>query len=183
MTSLQKIRLTPAKAALMGLLLVVLGVIWAPQLGGQKGPKRSAVAAVERAAKPRATAGSQATRTREAVYKNPLADPPAPPAERASVAAGRHDPLSRPAWAPAPPRGAGESPAEWPDPLAERVDTLRRRGVAMVLTSSEGHAAQIGGATLRVGDSVDGFQIVAIDDTGVVVRPAPASSGDPPRAE
>lgn len=195
-SKLQEIGLTPAKAALLGLLAVVFAAIWIPQLLGLTGSETPTVASAStpprrppvRAASTRQAAPVVARGPAEAsfdtVTPTPKIEPGsvAPPPTTALEAALRHDPLARPDWAPGGRRsGDGAAPGD-PDLLAERFDALRRRGVAMVLTSHGGHAAQIGESTLRVGDAVDGFEVVSISDDGVVLRPAGEPAGGETRA-
>jgi hypothetical protein len=87
--------------------------------------------------------------------------------------AGAYDPFAAPAWSPAAvslvaSSGVGGSNADAED----RFKAIRSRGVAMILVSPEGKAAQLGDRTVRIGDQIDGFEVIDITPTGVVFMPA-----------
>ena len=48
---------------------------------------------------------------------------------------------------------------------------LREKGVAMVLQSGDQRVAVIGSDTVRIGDVIDGFKVVAIGPDGVMLEP------------
>lgn len=169
---LQQLGLTPAKAALVAVLAAVLGAVWGPQL-----------AALLPGGGSQATVASR-TPNRVPVPSGepPLAKPAAveqrserPLPSMSLVNATRFDPFAAPAWAPARDRQTIASQASSPDEVADRFEVLKRAGVAMLLVSEGGRAARIGDQTLRPGDEIDGFRVVAIDSEGVVFEPAPPS--------
>jgi hypothetical protein len=57
--------------------------------------------------------------------------------------------------------------------LAETLQALRERGVAMVLHTADGPVATIGDRMIKVGDKVGDYQVTEIDADGVVLEPTP----------
>lgn len=173
---LRRIGLTPGRAVVVAALGVGLFAVWGPQV-------------VKLVSKPGAGSTPAAQSRHSAIVAAPPARAPqnaapasAPKKERTeralpvcSVAeAATYDPFAAPAWSPSasdPASGAGAAASD--ESVAERFESLRKKGVAMVFVSAAGEAAQVGDKTLRVGDRIDGFEVVGIDAAGVVLRPAP----------
>ncbi len=88
-----------------------------------------------------------------------------------------HDPFAMP-WALGNDRD-GSAGLEWEQEsirqLAEArrqaLTALRKKGVAMVLQSGDVLVAVIGSDTVRIGDVLDGFKVVAIGPDGVMLEP------------
>ncbi|WP_197526476.1 hypothetical protein [Botrimarina colliarenosi] len=171
--------MTPGRAVLMAGLGVALGWVWGPQLAAHfatPGDSDTVALRVPSGAttpppNPRvgAPGGSAA----------PLAASNERETPRFSVeeAAG-YDPFALPDWSPvaAQQMPDGSVAPTTADTTGSRFENLRRQGVAMILVSGGGHAAQVGDRTLHVGDVIDGFEVVGIGPTGVDFRPAPAPS-------
>ena len=173
---LKQYGLTPGKAALMAVLTVGLGVVWGPQFAGMLGGKSKPVAA--RAPAPTRSVDREAVAPAAPRSQTVDAATPAPQRERPATDIGideavAYDPFAPPGWSPAARRLAQIDGNQDDDPteLEERFESLRQSGVAMILVSGEGRAAQVGSRTLHVGDELDGFEVVEINDTGVVFRP------------
>ncbi|MEO0529822.1 MAG: hypothetical protein AAF266_04505 [Planctomycetota bacterium] len=175
---LRQIGLTPTKAALMAVLAIGLVVVWGPALSGLLGGKQATTPTV-------AVATPTPTRPRVAPATGSATRKPGTPAEgitkrkrpRPTITvaeAAAYDPFAPPAWSPSSTQVAAiEREAVEPSELESRFGTLRKSGVAMILVSSDGQAAQVGDRTLRVGDTIDGFQVVEINADGVTFEPAP----------
>lgn len=176
---LRQYGMTPGRAAIMAVLALALVAVWGPQLfsSGNSEP----VIAVATPPKPK-----PATAVARPAVSLPTAKPltastataPKPPKERAlpkftASEAGAYDPFAAPAWSPAAVSlaagsGVGVSTADAED----RFKAIRSRGVAMILVSPDGKAAQLGDRTVRIGDQIDGFEVIDITPTGVVFMPA-----------
>ena len=179
----KKTGLTPAKGAPIAVLVVVFGVVWIPQLvslGGESGPDRVAAkrdrkapSAPKRIPMP-STKKTQPEELDRRVKREPVVIDLASALE--------HDPFAPPAWSPEAARRAqlAEGTLGAPDEIEARVSELRNSGVAMVLVSEKGRAASINGQTIHVGDELDGFRVIEINATGIVVEPtARGADGDP----
>lgn len=187
MTSgLKKIGLTPAKAALVAVLALVLAVVWGPQIFGGGSDRAESVAE----ARPAARSSSRAPRRgRRTTTQAPTTSEPARPAatERDLPTitlsdAAAYDPFALPAWAIEAEQlvgGTSVQPASGgTSSLQQRFDSLKATGVGMVLVSGDGQAAQIGDRTVRVGDEIDGFRVIEITADNIVFQPAPVGEGD-----
>lgn len=173
---LRQLGVTPAKGALVLVLAIGLGVVWGPQLAGLLGGgKPRSPASASRPKRPAEVAASPARRA----VASTLTPAPAPtvrdrPLPNIGLAeAISYDPFAPPAWSPLAqraPQSRGGVSADVTD-VQERFEAIRESGVAMILVSGEGHAAQVGGQTLRVGDRVEGFEVIEIRDSEVVFRP------------
>lgn len=172
---LNKYGMTPGRAAIMAVLAIALGAVWGPQLLALwSGP---APVATTTPTKPRAPVGAKATPTppkpQSANASKPAAERPLP--KMTAAEAGAYDPFAVPAWSPASLQLADGASGGKGNDIASRFEALRSKGVAMILVSEEGNAAQLGDQTLRVGDHVDGFEVIEITPTGVVFKPATPS--------
>jgi len=171
---LKKYGMTPGRAAIMAVLALALGVVWGPQLL----PSKPELPVVKAAAPRPAESTARPVQT-------PLALP-AIAGEKDSLRqglpqisaeeAGAYDPFAPPSWSPAAVSLFAGDAAGPTDNAAERFQAIRSRGVAMILVSPDGAAAQLGDQTLRVGDSIDGFEVVDITAEGVVFKPAPTNT-------
>ncbi|OHB66540.1 MAG: hypothetical protein A2V70_05300 [Planctomycetes bacterium RBG_13_63_9] len=54
--------------------------------------------------------------------------------------------------------------------MDQALDGLRQQGVAVVIGSGERYVAVVGSQTVRVGDLLDGFRVIAIAPDGVTVE-------------
>ena len=175
-SSLQRIGLTPGKAIAIAVLTAALAAVWGPQLGAFFPAETAKAKTSSRPRRPTADAASpQAAKAND--------EPEVEYREKAlpefSVAeASRHDPFEIPAWSLTNRQIAEREAARTtPDEDAERFETLKQNGVAMILVAEDGmQAAQIGGRMVRVGDEIDGFLVTAIDAGGVSFTSAPPSS-------
>lgn len=174
--AMQKLGLTPAKGALIALLAGGMGWVWSPLIFGESKPQRHNGVAKNQ---PAPTAASES-------FIN-VSDPVADVSEKVEPLqasfkmtlseATRHDPFAPPSWAPKTDHAGLVSGAASPDQLQQRFEALAATGVAMVIVSDEGRAAQIGDRTVQVGDVIDGFRVIAITATGVKFEPE-AQGGD-----
>lgn len=118
------------------------------------------------------------------------AGPPAPPAaarlaaQRAKAqvktktwpqvsldAALEHDPFSSPLLTARPPivETVSDDVPTVVGPSADLL-ALKQDGVTMILRDGAGRVAKVGERTLRVGDVIDGYRVVAIEMDGVVLE-------------
>jgi len=193
-TTLQRIGLTPRKAAVIGVLAVaLLGVVYtqygasdaddsAPPVAdtnrwratAQPRPVAATSSAVEQADTNRQFAAAEFD---EAKWKSP---------ELAEVIA--YDPFALPASFPQPPRavldpelaaegGDGSAAARNAEQLAAAVEQFQRqleelqqRGVHVIVNLRDEYVAMIGDRTLHVGDEINGFIVTAIEPDGVRVE-------------
>ncbi|QDT69039.1 hypothetical protein MalM25_19650 [Planctomycetes bacterium MalM25] len=167
--AMQRIGLTPSKGALIVLLAVGMGWVWAPLIFGEPKPQRRETIA-------RTTDSSPTPTKRDRRGKTTPEVTPTPPVARTPVTmslseATRHDPFALPKWAPKLERGAVAGEPASPNQLRQRFESLASTGVAMLLVSEEGQAAQIGDRTVQVGDVLDGFRVVEISAAGVKFVP------------
>jgi hypothetical protein len=112
------------------------------------------------------------------------ARPPAEPAARpawpkvAAAEASRYDPFALPQamiqQSRLPPPKAQAEEQQQADRLRQQREqalaALRRRGASTVFRSASGAAAIVGPRVVRVGDELDGFRVVSIDDGGVLLE-------------
>lgn len=171
----------------MALLVIGLCVVWGPQLaslGGEEAPP-TAKRLPGVAAAGRRTPRRRGAKPAMASAKSPQQTDSKPKKATVSIGladAASYDPFAPPAWSPDARRvvAATAESAQVANntELEERFETLRSSGVAMILVSDAGQAVQIGGKTLRVGDRLEGFEIVKISPAGVVFQPASADKGD-----
>ncbi len=162
-TPLQKLGLTPVKGALVGLLAIGMGWVWSPLiLGEARPPRRESVARA-----PKKSPSPKPARLEKAQDPNPSPAHAVAAVKMTLAEATRHDPFATPAWAPQPGSPAASGLPASPGLTRERFKTLASTGVAMLLVSEEGQAAQIGDRTVQVGDVIDGFRVVEISPSGV----------------
>lgn len=176
---LKKLGVTRGKAILIGVLAVILGMVLVSQTltpgTAEKGP-------ATRGRKPRAAMGRAAksapTRNDSTVNRRPSNALPGGTADwpiRNAVLVSAHDPFLKPAWADetAPPPRAVVSQSTLDANVAEKkrevLDSLRRRGVQLVMSDGNQKIAIIDGRPFRVGDELDGFRISDISDQGVTL--------------
>ncbi len=171
---LKKYGMTPGRAAIMAVLALALGVIWGPQLLSSGVDRPAVSAAPPRTAEPTASP-VQAPLALPAIAGEKEAKRQSLP-QISAEEAGAYDPFAPPSWSPAAVSLLAGDAAGAIDNTAERFQAIRSRGVAMILVSPDGNAAQLGDRTLRVGDSIDGFEVVDITAEGVVFKPATAST-------
>lgn len=166
----------------MAALAIGLVVVWGPALkqifGGASGSASPAkpVTAAKPAKAQRAKVAELASNSSNASAR--VEQPSRRPRERPTITiaeAAAYDPFAPPAWVPKSGRmvQSDRSTIE-PGELELRFRSLRQAGVAMILVTSSGQAAQVGDRTLYVGDTIDGFEVVEINAQGVTFKPAPS---------
>jgi hypothetical protein len=181
---LRQYGMTPGRAAIMAVLALALVAVWGPQLFSSGDSEPVIAVATPPKPKPAAAVARPAVSllTAKPLTAKPLtastATAPKPQKKRAlpkftASEAGAYDPFAAPAWSPAAVSlaagsGVGGSTADAED----RFKAIRSRGVAMILVSPDGKAAQLGDRTVRIGDQIDGFEVIDITPTGVVFMPA-----------
>jgi hypothetical protein len=52
------------------------------------------------------------------------------------------------------------------------VAALKAKGIALIVRSQRGAVAMVGNRAVRVGDTLEGHRVVAIDSSGVLLAPA-----------
>lgn len=180
---LKQLGLTPAKGALVAGLLLLLAVIWGPQIlsfdGGASAPSSKITAQSTGKASRRSPSGTSAKKGTALSTVTPAVSSSKReiPVIGASEA-GAYDPFRVPSWSPAAAMIAQRSTGQENDSsflteeeLEQRASSLRQAGVAMVLVSSTGRIAKIGDQTVQVGDEIDGFRVMKITAEGVVLQP------------
>jgi hypothetical protein len=176
---LRQYGMTPGRAAIMAVLALALVAVWGPQLFSSD----DSVPAIAVVTPPKPTPAKAVARPAVSL---PTAKPLTPSTATAPKSqkkralpkftaseAGAYDPFAAPAWSPAAvslvaSSGVGGSNADAED----RFKAIRSRGVAMILVSPDGKAAQLGDRTVRIGDQIDGFEVIDITPSGVVFMPA-----------
>lgn len=177
---LKSLGLTPTKAALIGVLLVVFAVVWGPQLlggGGKSAAQSSAKAKPAGVPERRPAKPSDGSEVASAGW---LESEPSDPIEFAFALSdvAEFDPFDIPSWSPAARRsGGGASSRARNEPAVDRFKAIQDSGVAMILVSGEQRAAQVGDRTVVVGDEIDGFRVTAINAAGVVFEPIDETEG------
>jgi hypothetical protein len=171
--------MTPGRAAIMAVLALVLVAVWGPQFFSSD----DSVPAIAVVTPPKPTPAKTVAPPIKAIpiaksHAASTTTAPKPLKKRAlpkftASEAGAYDPFAAPAWSPAAVSlvagsGVGISNADAED----RFKAIRSRGVAMILVSPDGKAAQLGDRTVRIGDQIDGFEVIDITPTGVVFMPA-----------
>lgn len=58
------------------------------------------------------------------------------------------------------------------DVRAENVAALKAKGIALIVRSQRGAVAMVGNRAVRVGDTLEGHRVLAIDSSGVLLAPA-----------
>lgn len=192
----QRLGATPGKLGLIAVLGVVLAVVLLLQSSGgsaelvgranaegQRGPERnqsrttnrsgeskSAAAAAVEVELERLEAGMNSSRSGKLQNVPSLA----------SVIA--YDPFAVPSRFPQPAPEvpdvvAGTEETATDEQLTSRVaelqmqlETLRQRGVQVIIREGDGYAAMIGDRTVHVGDEINGFTVTAIEPNGVRVE-------------
>lgn len=173
-TTLKQLGLTPAKGALIVVLAVGMCWVWSPMLFSQSQPsRRQAIASKQHDAKPTAQPDSSQT------VSGPEGEATvAKPHVKLTLSeATRHDPFATPDWAPRTQVAGRTGAPSSPNALRARFDSLASVGVAMLLISEQGQAAQIGDRTVHVGDVIEGFRVVEINVEGVKFVPDEQGDG------
>jgi hypothetical protein len=187
-----KTAVTPRQLLLIAVLGVVLAVVLIVQFGpaagrpegGQRGPgTRSAAPATAGPSSPQAPSGAkpaagEAPSARAAAAPS---GPPGPPWPKLSAeAAGQYDPFAMPeplarqaaAQGKNSPRdGKGAAPQRH-SPSHPALVALRSKGTGAVLRDRNGAVAVIDNRVVRVGDVLQGYRVVSIDDDGVLLAPS-----------
>jgi hypothetical protein len=65
-----------------------------------------------------------------------------------------------------------KSPPPKRDIRAENVAALKAKGITLIVQSKRGAVAMVGNRAVRVGDTLEGHRVVAIDSSGVLLAPA-----------
>ena len=186
--SAKKPGVTPAKLVLIGVLsLILCGVIYRNFFRKPVSSGATARARHDRAAsagKADAEKGTNGTKSAAelALHAAQLRKKPWPKYSLAQVVA--YDPFALPAAFPQPPApaeidsGAPRSPADdkanaaalqaqAEQARADAIAAIRAKGVQVVLKKANEYVAMIDGHEIRVGDEVEGFEVVQIDASGV----------------
>jgi hypothetical protein len=173
-----KAGVTPKKLALIGVLGVIFVVVLVLQFGGSSGKdgKTSETGARGPSAiNPNATAAAG----NDATAKTPL--PPWPKITLEETL--QCDPFAMPkplADKIAPVETVKKKDSKSRDNLElarraeaqrQKLESLRSKGTAAIVHDNRGAAAVIGTRVVRAGDELDGFQIISIDDNGVLLAP------------
>ena len=159
---------TPGKLALVGVLVVILLIVLYLQFGGaSESTSRS-----KRRAKQ--------TSSNASVAVQPSGSTPAPSApvilrpwpEISLVEATEHDPFALPVKIAARMQQREQEEQqqvvqETANVHAQTLAEFRQNGVSLVYRGKGQYLAQIGQATIRVGDVLDGFRVVEIGPKGV----------------
>ncbi|QDV74257.1 hypothetical protein [Botrimarina mediterranea] len=176
--------MTPGRAAIVAVLAIALVAVWGPQLFSSSDEEPALAAITPTKPKPAVVKAQavkvQPTRANQTANAEAVSSTLAPASleKRAlpkftASEASEHDPFAAPAWSPAAVSlmartAEGDASAN----ATQRFEAIRSQGVAMILVSPEGRAAQLGDRTVRVGDQIDGFEVIDITPTGVVFMPA-----------
>jgi hypothetical protein len=174
---------TRGKLALVGVLAVVLVVVIVVQLPGPASVDKAATAAITSLAELEQAdndKGESNSATKQA-NKTRIDTTPRQWPELSMDTITASDPLAAPSWYVA--AAQVEPTNEQDDPsLAEAEDnaraaalaTLQQTGASIVLIANGERIATIGDQSVRIGDSIEGFQVSDITDQGVVLtRPKP----------
>lgn len=177
---------TPRQWATIGLLAVVLvGVLWWQFGASEPGPedaKAGPAAPPPTSPAPTSSVGIKAPAPGQSSGTAP--SPPWPTIPLAEAAA--YDPFQPLARQPAatPPLAKGRAKTNTSQDSAPRrarpdqlLAGLRKTGTTAVLRGPHGAEAIVGRRTIRVGDELDGFRVVAIEPDGVVLQPATPEKG------
>jgi hypothetical protein len=183
--------LSPRQAVLIGVLAIVLVVVLVVQFGGGSGAEETACAkaAAKTATGPKRS--SRAPKRRPAspatVRRQPSLPPSLPPWPRFELSEVlEFDPFQ------APPALRRQSKADQAGSVSgneeiaavrdqrlrqiwaehqQALEKLQQQGVRIIVGSpGKGRAAVIGNRTVRVGDTLDRFRVMAIEPDGVVIQ-------------
>jgi hypothetical protein len=183
---------TPRQLLFIAVLGVILAVVLIVQFGGASGgpddsqggsrpqaaPSGAAQPAQRQSAAGPQAAGSPAPGVKTAPGTPRPASPPWP--KLSGQVAGQYDPfampepLARQAKAQRPddsPGGKAGSRNPATDPA---LMALRRKGTDAILRDGQGAVAVIDKRVVRVGDVLQGYRVVSIDDDGVLLAPSPS---------
>jgi len=181
---------TPRQLLLIAVLGVILAVVLIVQFGGASGGPDDS----QRGSRPQATpSGAAQPAERQSAAGPQAAGPPAPDAKTAQGT--RRPPRTR--WSKLSGQVAGQyDPFAMPEPLARQAKArgpndarggkagprhpatdpalaaLRRKGTDAVLRDGHGAVAVIDKRVVRVGDVIQGYRVVSIDDDGVLLAPS-----------
>lgn len=184
---------TPGKLRLIGALAFVMVAVLYLQFGrpAPENPPAAASEGAERRPRRSGRAASLAAKaspdqSRAAARKRADSAPWPTPDLQAVI---RYDPFALPAAFPQPkPKVVATSPieqngGELPDPEEQKknlanalqqteleLERMRLQGVQVIVTQQDQYVALIGGNTVRVGDEINGFKVIAIDPSGVKVE-------------
>lgn len=173
------------KLALAGILTVVFVVVVVIQLGGET-DQGGAVPQAGAKAPTGPPADQNAARAAPRVAAKAAADaPPPPPWPTPSLEdAIQHDPFAAPAAFRAVPDTAAAKPsqdaqreaaAKRRTELDQALAKLRQEGVKAIVGSEErGNAAIVGSRVVRVGDDLNGFRVIAVEPSGVMLETPPS---------
>lgn len=168
------------KIALMVLLALVMAGVWGNALLGgkpdapakRKRPARSVEVrtAAGSAQNPRARTSTSTSKTNAGETQTAIVDWPDMPLADAI----RNDPFAKPTWAAVAvqepePQAAAATAATATNPLAEATATM------IVIAGSE-RIATIAGQEVRVGDVLDGYEVIEITPRGVVLADVPQTN-------
>jgi Sec-independent protein translocase protein TatA len=174
---------TRGKLALVGVLAVVLVVVIVVQLPGPSNVDKAATTAVSSLAEldkvdnDKAESNSETKQTK----KTRIDTPPRQWPELSMDTIIAFDPLTAPSWYVAAARVEPTKEQDDPslaaaedDARAAALATLQQTGTTIVLIANGERIATIGDQSVRIGDSIEGFQVSDITDQGVILtRPGP----------
>lgn len=194
----QKPAVSRGKLAVVALLAIALVAVWGPQLLSSGEPplalQPTAPIAPTQSHRPvgipRPHAAGPIAAANGSVGSPPVAKPvrvrDRAPAITVAQAA-EHDPFRLPPWSPEAIERAtaaeavataeavdpvtGAPVAEQVDPQ-QRLEELQKSGVGMILVSKGRRSATIGDRTVREGDEINGFRVVEITATEVLLSPS-----------
>ena len=188
----QKPAVTPRQVLLIAVLGVILAVVLIVQLGGatgrpEEGPRgsspRTAVSGAAQPSDPKILAGAKPAVGPAPTAKTaePAARPAGPPWPKISgQAAAQYDPFAMPEPLARQAMAQGQdSSRDGKGAAAQRnsashpaLVALRSKGTSAVLRDQNGAVAVIDNRVVRVGDVLQGYRVVSIDDDGVLLAPS-----------
>jgi hypothetical protein len=185
-TGMSKIGATPGKLVLVGVLAIILISVLVFQTGGTDAPAASAEKP-KPALRTRPTRPHQRRARRQAVTKASVTQGDLEPSPREARPWSearleevlQYDPFAVPE-ALAPPEPArrtttGKDPAAGSQPEAvkkqreQALAALRHQGVQMIFFDEDEQVALLGDRMVRVGDTLDGFRVLAIGPEGITL--------------
>lgn len=179
----ERIGATPGKLALVGVLAVVLVMVIVVQLRSSSSTSKMKTAPVSELPGRKTTTDEAAVATSapQSQEKNSEEKPPRNWPELTMNAITAFDPLDAPTWyltaanfeetsdQTGPTLTSAEDQAH-----AVALEALKQAGTAIVLIANGERIAMIGERQVRIGDSIEGYEVSDITDQGVVLtKPGP----------
>lgn len=161
---------SPIKIGLIAVLSLVMLAVWGNALLGGKSTTPLARRDTSRAAaKLPSDAGPARSTPRVAVAGDREADADWP--EVPVSKAARNDPFARPSWALSPEPDADVLDASFATSAAA-LENLEAAQASMIVIAGSAKIATVGGQEFRVGDIVQGYEVIDITSRGVVFADA-----------